>query len=77
MEGSLMWKTYVFCTHSILGERMRDETIIKITAILCLTVIEIVNLFTTKWDGHLLFAIGSIIGGIAGYELAKWKRERK
>jgi len=56
---------------------MRDETIIKITAILCLTVIEIVNLFTTKWDGHLLFAIGSIIGGIAGYELAKWKRERK
>jgi hypothetical protein len=47
---------------------MRDETIIKITAIIALTVIQIVNLLTYKIDGSVMLTIGAIIGGIAGYE---------
>jgi len=50
---------------------MRDSTIVKIIAIVGLVVIEVVNLLTTGYDGGLLFAIGSIIGGIAGYEMGK------
>ena len=50
---------------------MRDSTIVKIVAIVGLVVIEIVNLLTMGYDGGLLFAIGSIIGGIAGYEVGK------
>jgi len=48
---------------------MRDETIVKIVAIVALTVVEIVNLLTYKVDGNVLLTIGAIIGGIAGYEL--------
>ena len=50
---------------------MRDSTIVKIVAIIGLVVIEVVNLLTMGYDGGLLFAIGSIIGGIAGYEIGK------
>jgi hypothetical protein len=50
---------------------MRDETIVKITAIIALTIIEIVNLLTYKIDGNVLLTIGAIIGGIAGYEIRK------
>jgi len=50
---------------------MKDETIVKLAAIIALVTLEIVNLLTVKWDGHLLFAIGSIIGGIAGYEIGR------
>lgn len=54
---------------------MRDETLVKIVAIVSIATIEIVNLFTVRWDGHLLFAIGSLIGGIAGYEIGRrWRR---
>jgi len=58
---------------------MRDETLVKIVAILAITAIEICNLFTVRWDGHLLFAIGTLIGGIAGYEFGRrlqrrWRR---
>ena len=50
---------------------MRDETIVKITAIIALMIIEIVNLLTYKIDGNVLLTIGAIIGGIAGYEIRK------
>ena len=50
---------------------MRDETIIKIVAIIGLVILEIVNLFTMQYDGGLLLAIGSIIGGIAGYHIGR------
>jgi hypothetical protein len=48
---------------------MRDETIVKIVAIVALTIIEVVNLLMYKVDGNILLSIGAIIGGIAGYEL--------
>ncbi|MEM2158216.1 MAG: hypothetical protein QXO72_04290 [Sulfolobales archaeon] len=50
---------------------MNDSTVIKIVAIVCLTVLEIVNLLTSKVDGNILLSIGIIIGGIAGYEFRK------
>jgi hypothetical protein len=56
---------------------MRDETIIKITAIISITILEIVNLLTMKIDGNILLTIGIIIGGIAGYEIRRGVERRK
>ena len=50
---------------------MRDETLVKLTAIIALTIIEIVNLLTYRIDGNVLLTIGAIIGGIAGYEIRR------
>ena len=50
---------------------MRDSVIVKVVAIVSLTILEIANLLTLKIDGGVLLAIGSIIGGIAGYEIGK------
>jgi len=56
---------------------MRDETVIKITAIISITILEIVNLLTMKIDGNVLLSIGAIIGGIAGYEIRRRVERRK
>jgi len=48
---------------------MKDKTIVKVVAIVCLTVIWTVNALTFKVDGTLLTAIATIIGGIAGYTI--------
>jgi len=50
---------------------LRSSAIVKIVAIAGLVIIEVANLLTLKYDGALLFAIGAIIGGIAGYEFKK------
>jgi len=50
---------------------MRDETIIKLTAIICITILQIVNLLTAKINGNIMITIGAIIGGLAGYEYGK------
>lgn len=55
---------------------MKDETIVKIIAIISLTILEIVNLFTRGIDGNVLLTIGGIIGGIAGYEIGRMVRKR-
>ena len=54
---------------------IRNPDLVKIVAIAGLVIIETVNLCTAKYDGGLLFAIGSIIGGIAGYEFGKYKKD--
>jgi len=54
---------------------MKDATKVKITAIVGLVALEIVNLLTAKIDGNLLMTISAIIGGIAGYEFGKKKGE--
>jgi hypothetical protein len=53
---------------------VKSNAIIKITAIVSLTILEIANLLTLKIDGGILLVIGSIIGGIAGYEIGKWSK---
>lgn len=50
---------------------MEDATIVKLTAIGGLVVLEITNLLTANIDGGVLLTIGIIIGGIAGYEFKK------
>ena len=50
---------------------MKDETLTKITAIIGLIILEGLNLATLKIDGGILLAIGSIIGGLAGYEVGR------
>jgi hypothetical protein len=50
---------------------MKDSAKIKIAAIISITILEIVNLYTSKIDGNILLAIGVIIGGIAGYSFKK------
>lgn len=54
---------------------MKESSIIKITAILALTVLEALNLCLLKVDGSILMTISAIIGGIAGYEIGKKVKE--
>lgn len=51
---------------------MRNETIIKVVAIVCLTVICVTALLRNI-DSFIVSAISGIIGGIAGYEVGRIK----
>lgn len=53
---------------------VEDSTLIKMTAIVSLCIIEAVNLIIWKIDGALLVTIASLIAGIAGYEIGKTKK---
>jgi hypothetical protein len=55
---------------------MDDSAKIKVTAIVGLVALEIVNLLTAKIDGNILLTIGAIIGGIAGYEIRGLKPKK-
>ena len=55
---------------------MEPRYLVKITAIVCLTVLEVVNLLTAKIDGNILLSIGGLIGGLAGYQLGVRRRRR-
>lgn len=50
---------------------MKESTIVKITAIAGLVVLEVINLITAKYDGSIILTIGALIGGIAGYEIGR------
>jgi hypothetical protein len=52
---------------------MKDSTIVKIVAILCLTVICSVALLKGI-DSTLTGTVSAIIGGIAGYEIGRRQR---
>jgi uncharacterized membrane protein YfcA len=52
---------------------MDDTTMVKLVAIVSLTVLEVVNLITAKIDGNVLLTIGGIIGAIAGYKVGTRK----
>jgi len=56
---------------------MEDTTIIKITAIISLLILEIINMLTMKIDGNILLTIGALIGGLAGYEYRKTYEKRR
>jgi uncharacterized membrane protein required for colicin V production len=53
-----------------------DETLLKITAIICLTVICSLALMRGI-DSVLIGSVSAIIGGVAGYQLAKAKEKEK
>ena len=55
---------------------MKDETIVKIVAILSLATILIVNYFTMKIDSTFSASIAAIIGGIAGYQIGVHKGKK-
>jgi hypothetical protein len=52
---------------------VRDETLVKIVAIIAIVILQVVNLMTARIDGNVLLTLGAIIGGIAGYEVGKRK----
>jgi len=56
---------------------MRDKTLLKIVAILSITVLEIINLIFYKIDGVLLSSIIATIAGLAGYEIGTKKRNQE
>ena len=53
---------------------VKDETIIKSTAIVCLTIICSIAL-SHGIDSTIISVISAIIGGIAGYEIKKLKKD--
>lgn len=56
---------------------MKDTTLVKIVAIMSLTILEVVNLIVARIDGNILLTIGAIIGGIAGYEISEARKAKK
>lgn len=48
---------------------MDDTTMMKITAIVCITAIEIANILVWKIDGAILGFVVAVISGLAGYEI--------
>jgi len=50
---------------------MDDKGLIKLVAIVCLTLLELGNLATYGIDGALFGLVVSVIAGLAGYELGK------
>jgi hypothetical protein len=54
---------------------LKDSTLLKVTAIVALTVIEVVNLFTAKIDSVLTSAVVAVIAGLAGYSFGKVKEK--
>ena len=56
---------------------MEDDVKLAITAVVCLTALEVVNLLTAKYDSSIILAIGALIGSIAGYEAKAWRVRRR
>jgi hypothetical protein len=54
-----------------------SSDLVKIVAIVSLTVLESINLVTAKIDGAILILVSSIIGGLAGYEIGRLTGRRR
>jgi len=50
---------------------MKDNTYIKIAAIVAIATIEVVNLLTAKIDSTITSLVVATIAGLAGYEVGK------
>jgi len=55
---------------------MKDTTVVKIVAMICLTILGVSYFYLIRQDGTVLLTLSSIIGGIAGYVVGKSRRER-
>lgn len=53
---------------------MKDDTILLIVAMICITMLEVVNAFTMKLDGNILSAI---IGAIVFIVTRQYYKARK
>lgn len=51
---------------------MKDETIIKLVAMICLTAV-VLGALAMGVDSALVAAVAAIVGGIAGYEIKTGK----
>ena len=51
-----------------------EKTLLKATAMLCITILEVVNLATVGIDGSLFGLVVAAISGLAGYEIGKRQR---
>ena len=63
---------------------MKESTILAVTGMVCLTVLEAINMCVLGTDGTILTGIASLIAGLAGYNIkatinqrAKSKQEQK
>lgn len=50
---------------------MNDMVLVKITAIICLTILGISYFYFIRQDGTILLTLSSIIGGVVGYAIRK------
>lgn len=50
---------------------VEDSTLMKLTAILSVTAIEIVNICTANVDGAVMGIVIAAVCGLAGYEIGK------
>lgn len=50
---------------------MKDETVLKVTGIVCITAMAITYFVTVAQDGSVLLTLSSIIGGLVGYQIGK------
>lgn len=48
---------------------MKDTTLFKIVAIVCITVLEICNIVFLKTDGMLFSIVIAVVAGMSGYQL--------
>jgi len=56
---------------------VKDDTILLIVAMICITVLEIVNAFTMKLDGNILSAIIGAIVFIATRQYYNYKAKKR
>jgi len=63
---------------------MKESTILAVTGMVCLTILEVINMCVFGTDGTILTGIASLIAGLAGYNIratvnqrAKSKQEQK
>jgi len=54
--------------------KVRDDALVKISAIAGLTVLGISYFYFIRQDGTVLLTLSSIIGGIAGYVVGKRRK---
>jgi len=54
---------------------MDDKTIITLTGIICLTILQIVNMLTMKIDSQVTGLVIGTIGAIVGYAYGKHKKK--
>jgi len=57
-------------------ENMKESTILAMTGMVCLTILEAINMCVFGTDGTILTGIASLIAGLAGYQLKATVNQR-